>query len=132
MKAVPTDLQVLNTIWAEYLDTFNQRDPTSPGSIFVAIDMDLIAKKLGVDTDIVFSRLHHHLNHKYGYTPEGGSKVALYARKLGDREDCVNFPLMASVLADLQEQARRYSVAVWIAVASFAVSVIAVAVSAAT
>ena len=63
-----------------------------------------IAKILNVDADIVFGRLYYHLNEKFSYKHDDGSKVEFFALHVGDESHCINFPYLASVLADLQEK----------------------------
>jgi len=93
------------------------------------IYIDTIAQELNIDNDIVFGRLYYHLEHKYGYEQDDGMSVHFFALRLGKDAHCVNFPLMASVLADLQEQSRKHNLAIWIAVASLFVSVLSVMLS---
>lgn len=58
----------------------------------------------------MFGRLYYHLEHKYGYKQKNGAAVHFFAHSLGVGEDrelhCVNFPYMASVLAELQQAHR--------------------------
>jgi len=69
MNILPTDLKILNTIYEHYYDTFisfSKSDSGRSSKIFIPIDIKLIAKKLGVDVDIIFGRLYYHLEQKYG------------------------------------------------------------------
>jgi hypothetical protein len=96
----------------------------------VRVNNEEIARLLGVDVDIVFSRLYYHLEHKYGFKWEDGSSVNIFRLKLGEeRGHFVNFPYMASVLADLRYEHTKYVATTWIAVAAFLVSVAALLVS---
>ncbi len=110
MKRLPTDLEILNEIYKQhYLDyvNFNIDRSIRSDKILVPIDISKVAKKLKAEDDIVFGRLYYYLEHKYGYKNEDGSEVNLFALIVGGlnsrlERHCVNFPYMASVLADLR------------------------------
>ena len=115
MKRIPTDLKILTSIYDRYYGVFSayEEDPSSRNSkTFVPIDIAAIAKELRVDPDIVFGRLYYHLENKYGYGttygPEG-ARVHFFAKNLGDERDCVHFPYVASVLASLREEDRKFT-----------------------
>jgi len=131
-KCIPTDLRILDAIYQRHYDEYvrySRGDGSRSTKIYMPVDIEKIAQDLKVDEDIVFGRLYYHLEHKYGYKQDDGTSVSFFALRIGEDTHCVNFPLMASVLADLQDQSRRHNVAIWIAVASFCVSVISVLIS---
>jgi len=108
---LPSDLKMLSTIYKMYnkeFETFTvgaqNRRVSKP---YIPVDCKLIARKLKVDGDIVFGRLYYHLQEKYGYTRDDGSKIAFFALVLGGDRHCINFPLMASVLAGLEEESSK-------------------------
>lgn len=122
---VPTDLDILEYIYKIYYSVFIDFDKDSPSrdaKIYVPIDCRRIADHFGVDRDIIFGRLYYHLEQKYAYSA-GGAKVHFFANRLNEDIKCVNFPYMASVLADLQDRQRKYS---W----SLKLSIFAIAISA--
>src|SRR5947208_13332373 len=126
MTRLPTDLEILNAIYERYYETFAsfaKGGPSRIAKIFVPIDIDALARDMGVDADIVFGRLYYHLEKRYGYKNDDGSLVHLFALKAGDDRHCINFPLAASVLANLRDENRKYRVATVIAVVSLIVSV---------
>jgi hypothetical protein len=129
---VPTDLRILQAIYdrhyAEYA-AFTNEKPNRGHKPFVPVDIHKIARDFKVDPEIVFGRLLYHLDHKYGYDDEKGSRTPFFTPWAGDDRNCVNFPYMASVLADLQEQSRKHNGAIWIAVASLLVSVASATIS---
>jgi hypothetical protein len=130
---VPTDLQILSAIWSRYYPEFARyaRDELRRKTkIYVPISIEAIATELKVDGDIVFGRLYYHLEQKHGYQRGAKEWVHLFALEVGGDRHCVNFPLMASVLAGLQQEDRQFQVATWIAWLSLAVSVFALYVSA--
>jgi len=107
MKA-PSDRKVLSTIYDAYYKEFETfilgADNGRSSKVLMPIDCKFIAQKLKVDGDIVFGRLYYHLQEKYGYTRDDGSKVAFFALMAGGDRHCINFPLAASILAGLQEE----------------------------
>ena len=110
MKKLPTDLQILNAIYNKYYDefaAFSKEGPSRPTKIYMAIDIEAIADDLGVDKDIVFGRLYYHLDRKHGYRDDEEKNVHLFALRIEDEKHCVNFPLVASVLAELRDNKRR-------------------------
>lgn len=128
MKA-PTDIKILNTIYKTYYKEFQEYTSGTTNrrssKIYVPIECRLIAKKLNVDADIIFGRLYYHLEQKYGYTRADGSKVAFYSKKVGPDDSCVNFPLLASVLAGLQEENGKFRLSIWLSGAAVVISIAA-------
>jgi hypothetical protein len=112
---IPTDLQILDAIYKRYHQTFRNFVKTQSDrstKIYVPIDIKAIAETLGVDGDIVFGRLYYHLENKYGYTKGDGSRVHLFTLdEIPGERHCINFPLMTSILAGLQDERSRYETA---------------------
>ncbi len=132
MKGTPTDLQLLNTIYERYYDQFarySEDNPEYQSKIYVPIDCAAIANELGVDGDIVFGRLYYDLENRYGYTQSNGSKVHFFAFKVGEDDHCVNLPLLASVLAGLRHENKRFLVTTWIAIIAIIISSISLGVA---
>jgi hypothetical protein len=130
--SVPTDLKILQAIYDGYHEAFGEfakGGGSRSTKIYVPIDIERIARDLRVDGDLVFGRLYYHLEHKYGYKQTDGTSVHFFALRIGDDVHCVNFPFMAAVLADLQDQSRKHNWALWIAVASLIVSAVSVAIA---
>ncbi len=107
----PSDLKILSVIYKLYykeFETFTLGAGNGRASkLYISIDCKLIARKLKVDGDIVFGRLYYHLQEKYGYSRDDGSKVAFFTLALAGGRPCINFPLMASVLAGLEEECSK-------------------------
>ena len=125
MTILPTDLQILNTIYNQYYDkfkSFSKNDPDRSSKIFIPIDITLIAKELEVDVDIIFGRLYYHLEQKYGYKRPDDTKVAFFTLKAGVDKNCINFPYMASVLANLRDREKKHSIATKIAIFSLIIA----------
>jgi hypothetical protein len=127
----PTDLQILSRIYNHYYETFASHLAESgrDSKNYVPINLAMIAQELGVDGDIVFGRLYYHLDKKFGYRKDDGSWVHLFSLQVGSQRHCVHFPLLASILADLQKEDRQYRWPQYISFASLAVSILAVAVA---
>ena len=131
-KQIPADLRILSAIYRRYYGVFakySKGDMDRSTKIYVPIDIQQIANDLGVDEDIVFGRLYYHLEHKYGYKQDDGTSVPFFSLRVGDDVHCMNFPLMASVLADIQDQSWKHSIAIYIALASLFVSAVSVVIA---
>jgi len=134
MRRLPTDLKILNAIYTRYYEQFtqysrNDPNPDRSAKIYVPIDIELISQKLKVDKDIVFGRLYYHLQRKHGYKGDDGVSVPFFTLRVGENIHCVNFPPLASVLADLRDQGRRHDRATWIAAGSLVVSVVSISLT---
>lgn len=130
-KKIPTDLELLEEIYDRYYDEFSaysKENPQRRAKIFVPIDIEALADTFDVDGDIIFGRLYYHLNKKYGYKKENGASVSIYATIQGDGHS-VNFPLVASVLASLRKENKKFKVATAISIFSLLVSVAALIIS---
>ena len=124
---IPTDLDILNAIYHRYYEkylSYDQNKNDRETKIYVPIDCQKIADDLNVDGDIVFIRLDSHLEKKHGYKRDDGSKVGFFALKIGKDCHCINFPFMASVLADLREKEERFFTTAIIAGLAVAISFI--------
>ncbi len=124
----PSDLKILNTIYKMYYKKFEAftvgAENGRVSKPYIPIDCKLIARKLKVDGDIVFGRLYYHLQEKYGYTRDDGSKVAFFTLVLAGDRHCINFPLMASVLAGLQEESNKTQRATLLSTLAIVISIV--------
>ncbi|HCX81221.1 MAG: hypothetical protein A3E00_09430 [Curvibacter sp. RIFCSPHIGHO2_12_FULL_63_18] len=113
---IPTDKEILETIFEHYKTSFADYEirEDRASKIYVPIDCQKIAGLLKTDRDIIFGRLYYHLERKHGYAQSDDSKVHFFALKVGNDAKCVNFPLLVSVLAGLQEEGKRF----WFATAA--------------
>ena len=106
MAAIPTDERMLGLIYKHYIDDFkahSDENQVRTTKIWVPMDLDMLAKKLRCDPDLLFGRLYYHMNGKYGSKTGDGDDVSFFLMRLGQDKHVVNFPLMTSVLADLKE-----------------------------
>lgn len=129
---IPTDLKLLNKIYEMYhleYAKFERNDGTRESKIYIPIDSIKIANLLKVDQDIVFGRLYYHLERKYGYKQDDGSFVHFFALVVGEDHRCVNFPLLASVLAGLISENKRFWIGTAIAILALVLSVVSLTIS---
>ena len=129
---VPTDLKILKAIHSAYYADFceyNLKAAPRETKVYVPIDCEKIAKSLKVDVDIIFGRLYYHLEYRYGYKRDDESSVHFFVRKIGGDFNCINFPLMSSVLANLLMEKRKFWTATTISVLSLLVSLISISIS---
>lgn len=129
---IPTDKDILKTIYKMYLsdfENFDRDNKTRSSKIYVPIECKAVAKKLKVDPDIVFGRLYYHLEKQYGYKQDDGSLVHFFTLSVGSDVKCVNFPLLMSVLAGLLHEHRKFWISTSIAVLALMVSAISLTVS---
>ncbi|MCW1242941.1 hypothetical protein OC610_00845 [Pseudomonas sp. SAICEU22] len=121
----PSDLKILKTIYRMYYKDFENYTvdgPNTRGSkIYVPIDCKRVAEKLNVDSDIVFGRLYYHLQEKYGYRKD----APFFTMQVNNDRKCVHFPLLASVLAGLEEENSKARWATYLSIAATAVSLVA-------
>ncbi len=132
MVKLPTDFKILSAIYGRYYSDFqaySKDNKKRSSKIYVPIDIVGIAKSLGVDEDIIFGRLYYHLNKKYGYTQDNGSKVFIFTPICGDDKDCVNFPLLASVLAKLKDENIKFLWTLCISIISLVIAIVSIIIS---
>ncbi len=129
MSKIPTDLAILKAIYKKYYDDFvaySKDESIRSTKMYVPIDVRGIAEGFKTDSDMVFGRLHYHLNKKYGYTNEDGSKVHLFALKIGSDKHCVHYPFLASILATMKSESKRFWIATSISIVALILSLIAI------
>ncbi|MDK2763254.1 MAG: hypothetical protein KYX63_04565 [Alteromonas macleodii] len=124
MKTV-TDRKLLKKIYSlyekEYLN-FDKDNPNRSAKIYVPIDCNFVAEKLSTEPGLIFGRLYYHLDKKYRYKQENGSNVHLFAMKVGSDINAIHFPLLASVIAELDDSFRRFTIPLVISSLAFLVS----------
>jgi hypothetical protein len=128
----PTDLAILDTIYEDYYDSFAafSKNPNDRRSkIYVPIDIESVADKLGVDADIIFGRLYYHLEERYGYARQDGVKIRFFALRIGEDKHCIHFPYLASVLANLRDDRHRHVSATTISIVSLALALASLVIS---
>jgi hypothetical protein len=125
MSKIPTDLKIFETLYKAYESEFESRsqsETSGQSKIYVPVDIDEVAKKLGTDAHILFGRLYYHLDERYRYQQDNGSMVHLFAIVVGDEKHCINFPYLVGLLADYRLQDRRNLWALGISILSIVIA----------
>lgn len=132
MAETVTDRRILKAIHDRYYSDFTDYSENSDirsSKIYVPIDCKAIGSELNIDSEIIFGRLYYHLDNKYGYIQDDGSKVNLFALKVGSDMHTVNFPMLSAVLAEYEQSYYRFllpivlsSLALTISIVSFVIS----------
>ncbi|MCR9270879.1 MAG: hypothetical protein ACX94B_05470 [Henriciella sp.] len=131
-RPIPTDETLLNTIYRTYLRDFSdwsEDNKTRVTKIWVPIDIDALGKKFRCDPDLIFGRLYYHMNEKYGSKTGDGQEVNFFNMRLANDRHVVNFPLLTSVLADLQDNRKRFIISTRLAALSLVVSAISIGIA---
>ncbi|MGN1055705.1 MAG: hypothetical protein ACI4QS_03205 [Comamonas sp.] len=128
---IPTDLEILNTIYRIYHSDFSAFDEgvrSRTSKIYVPIDCKEIARELRVDPTSYLVACTT-TEKVYGYKQDDGSNVHFFALKVGNDLKCVNFPLMTSVLAGLRQEKKKFWIGTAIAVFALIISIVSLIVS---
>lgn len=131
-RHIPTDEELLSVIYSKYLRIFSDysdENKTRSTKIWVPIDIEALSKRYRCDPDLIFGRLYYHLNEKYGPRNADGQNVNFFQMRIGQDRHAVNFPLLASVLADLQDDRKRFIVSTRLAGISLLISAISIAIA---
>jgi len=122
----PTDLEILEAIYNRSYNSFisyKDNNEVRESKIYVPIDIEKIAYDLKVDEDIIFGRLHYHLENKYGYVNENDKHVYFFANRFGNDIHCVNFPYLSAVLSKLRDRNNKYFITQAIAITALIISI---------
>lgn len=131
-RAIPTDETLLDTIYRRHLKAFSDwsdENKTRVAKIWVPIDIESLGKKFRCDPDLIFGRLYYHMNEKYGSSTGDGQDVNFFNMRLANDRHVVNFPLLTSVLADLQDNRKRFIISTRLAALSLVVSAISIGIA---
>jgi len=132
MNKLPTDLEILEHIYKTYSDDF-QRYPIEEKDrsalIYVPIDVTQIAESLQSNPQIMFGRLYYHLDQKYRYTQDDGSKVHLFAFKVEKDHHCINYPYLAAIVSERKTEHKRNLLALSLSILSLTIAVVSLIVN---
>ena len=127
-RRVLTDRQILEDIHEHYQGAFQVfpfDEANRENKMYVPIDIEKIAARLGADVNSIFGRLYYHLNQKYGYQLVGDNRrVAFFTPVAGADKNCIQFPLLESVLASMRSEHSRFVVATSMAGGSLLISAV--------
>ncbi|NIS09329.1 MAG: hypothetical protein GWO07_11320 [Candidatus Dadabacteria bacterium] len=131
MDEIPTDLEILEDIYFRYHDDFRKyakKDPDRIARIRVPIDVEVVAEACGVEKDMIFGRIFYHFNKKYSYTDTDGEVTTFFITEKFEGLS-VNFPLVASVLADKYAEKKQRESFLFIAGTAVVLSIVSLLVS---
>ena len=131
-RRLPSDLELLQYVYDLHKDEFPKFDSKNASrntKIYVPIDCLEIARYFKTDPDIVFGRLYFHLERKFGYTNPDGSVTPFFSKQVGSDMNCVNFPMLTSILAGLQHENRKFWIATGIAILALVISAFSLGIS---
>ena len=131
MYRIPTDLEIMEELYERYFESFRKyatEDPDRIARIRVPINVQEVAEACGVEEDMIFGRIFYHFNKKYSYKDEKGNVTTFF---ITDKFEglSVNFPIVASVLADLRTEKRKIDNFLFISSAALALSIIALLIA---
>jgi hypothetical protein len=121
-KSIPTERKVLRCIYDMYEGSF-PGEGSSTAKVFVPIDIEAVAKKLGCDKHVLFGYLYYHLDHKYRYAQGETAFVHLFAPKAGDLRHAINLPYLAAILAGQDQEHSKFSWSLGVSLVALALSV---------
>ncbi len=126
MKSLPTDHKILKCIFKMYAPVYPGKESgeaRGKNDPYLPIKIQDVAGRLGCSPEMLFGRLYYHLDAKFRYTQDSGAEVHLFSVKVGSEIHCVNFPYLAAVLAEKNDEHRRQLWSVGLAVAALVLSV---------
>ena len=122
-EKIPTERQVLRCIYDMYLPHYPFQPEKGPiGQVMIPVDLEAVAMRLGTEKHLLFGYLNSYLDHKYRHKTGENSFIHLFAPVAGDMRHAVNFPYLAAILADHDQEHSKFA---W----SLGVSLIALALS---
>ncbi|WP_154116417.1 hypothetical protein [Vibrio cincinnatiensis] len=131
-RIIPTDLELLDFIYNYYYETYsewNKGNKDRQSKIYVPIDCKLIADHFNIDGDVIFGRLYYHLEKKYCYRQDDGAKVHFFAFKVGNDSKCIHFPYLASILAELRQEHKKFRLTVFLSTLAIVLSTFSIGVT---
>lgn len=131
-RPIPTDQALLATIYQKYINAFSnwsEDNKTRVAKIWVPIDIEALSRKFRCDPDLIFGRLYYHMNEKYGSHTGDGDNVNFFNMRLGSDRHVVNFPLLTSVLADLQDNHKKFIISTRLAALSLVISAVSIGIA---
>ena len=126
MARLHTDRQILRCVFDMY-----EPDYPAKGDPHVPIDLQAIANKLGCPPNLLFGRLHYDMGTRLKHrdpTKPNAILASVFELAAGDKRHVVNFPYLAGVLAQLEEQWRRDLWTLWLSTIAIVVAVASAAI----
>ena len=131
MEKIPTDYEILEDIYYRYYEEYRKyakEEPDRIARIRVPVNVREVADACGVEEDMIFGRIFYHFNKKYSYKDEKGNITTFF---VADKFEglSVNFPLVASILADMNDEKNQTDLLLYVSGAAVATSVISLIVA---
>ena len=123
--SIPTERQVLRCIYDMYEPSFPVEGSNS-GKVMVAIDIDVVAKKLGCNKHLLCGYLYYHLDHKHRYKTGENAFVHLFAPRAGELRHAVNFPYLGAVPVGYDQEHSKFTWSLGVSLVALALSVSAI------
>ncbi|RDE50171.1 MAG: hypothetical protein DVS81_12455 [Candidatus Accumulibacter meliphilus] len=126
MRTLSTDRQILRCIYEMYESSYPGKDSgevRGKNDPYLPIKVSDVASRLGCTAEMLFGRLYYHLDAKYRYKQESDAQVHLFSIAVGSERHCVNFPYLAAVLAEKDEEHRRQLWSLRLSIAALVLSV---------
>jgi UDP:flavonoid glycosyltransferase YjiC (YdhE family) len=137
MKTLLTDRQILRAIYELYYDdfvSFERSNKARDSRIYLPIDIPAVARRIDMAPELVFGRLYYHLAPKHGRT-DAQISVPFFEKTFPNRVTgkpdlhVVNFPVLESILANLEYEERKFRLPIVISAGSMVIAIAGVAVN---
>ena len=126
LTSLPTDREILKCIFEMYKTTYPGKElgqARGKNDPYLPIDIPEVASRLDCSSEMLFGRLYYHLDAKHRYIQDNGAQVHLFSLKVGQEMHCVNFPYLAAVLAEKDEEHKKQIWSLGVAITALILSV---------
>ena len=94
-----TDLDILNMIYSMYKERFRSNIAEYP---FMKIDINVVSEKLNIAGDELYCRLYYYLEPKYRSIDDKGIRSFFPGKEISGMYE-INFPMLISIMSEIQE-----------------------------
>jgi len=127
MNKIPTEREVLLCIYQMYESSYPDAKPRE-NDPFISIKIEDVAKKLKSKPELIFGYLYYHLDAKHKYQIAENLSTHLFVLNVGGKHHAVNFPYLAAILANHNQEYNRQLWSIGLAVVAILISVISIIV----
>ena len=121
---IPSERQILRCIYQMYMPQYPfEAGPDHLGEVMVPIDVPAVAERLGMNKYLLFGYLTTHLDHKWRYKNGNNSYVSLFEPNVGNLRHAINFPYLAAILADHDNEHSKFAWSLGVSLVALALSV---------
>lgn len=124
----PTDKEILEHIYHRYYDEYNDDKNDRISLPYVPLDLDQIAKDLGISRLMLFGRLFYHLTNKYKTDDKNTLSKFFQTQLKGETKtesNVVHFPLVGAILAEMRTEEKKTRISNVLSIAALVISIIA-------